>query len=162
MNEIKIYLETTIPNFAVGQGMPEQQKVTDLLIEEIQKGHYEVYISEAVLNEIKATPDSKRRQALEQVLERIDCRLIKITSKIQELAEAYINEEIIPEKVRTDAVHIAAAIFSAVPNLVTWNLKHLANLKTITAVNNYNFINNLPQLRILTPYELVGYLLKEL
>ncbi len=157
----KVYLETTVPNYAAGQGRPEQQKATKVLLEEVRKGRYEVYISSAVIDEIKATSDPERCQKLEQVLGSIDYQIVEITPKMRELAQTYVDLGIIPEEVVTDALHIAAATLSTVPNLITWNLKHLANLDTIKAVNNYNFSQNLPQLRILTPYELVGHLLDE-
>jgi len=157
----KVYLETTIPNYAAGQGNLEQQKVTKVLLDKVQKGRYEAYISSAVIDEIKATSDPERYQKLEQILDSIDYQIVEITPKMQELAQIYVDLEIIPKEVATDALHIAAATLSTVPNLITWNLKHLANLDTIKAVNNHNFSQNLPQLRILTPYELVGHLLGE-
>lgn len=44
-----------------------------------------------------------------------------------ELALALVAEGAVPEKARTDAVHIAIAAVHGMDFIVTWNFKHIAN-----------------------------------
>lgn len=57
--------------------------------------------------------------------------LIKITEpgKIQDLADQYVKKGIIPIKKIADAYHIALSVINDIDFLVSWNYKHMANVK---------------------------------
>ena len=65
---IKLYLDTSIVNFAVSeQGVAQEKEVTLRLFEQIGRGRFEAGISEVVLREISRAPE-KKMQALMEVL----------------------------------------------------------------------------------------------
>src|SRR3989338_1021470 len=49
--------------------------------------------------------------------------LLKIDMETVELAERYIKEGIIPEKYRSDALHISIAVINGIEVIVSWNFE---------------------------------------
>ncbi len=77
-------------------------------------------------------------------------------NNIDELAELYIEEKVIPRKKLDDALHIAVSTVFEMDVLLSWNYKHLANInreRKILAVNFNQGYNQL--LRICTPLEVM-------
>lgn len=156
----KILLDTSVPNFALA-GRDEKAIATKKLFKLINKGEFDVYISDVLIEEIGKTPDANHRRKLAKVLDSFNSTLLLKTEAAEKLAREYLARKIIPKKFRNDALHIAIAAVNFIPTVVTWNLKHMASLRTMEMVNKVNATFGYPQLRILTPYELVGHLLDE-
>ncbi len=77
---------------------------------------------------------------------------------IDNLADSYISNGVIPEKKRFDALHMACAVIHNIDYLVSWNYKHLANVNRERKVSSVNLNNNyLHTIRIITPLELIDY-----
>lgn len=74
--------------------------------------------------------------------------------KVKELAEEYIKEGIVPEKFKNDAIHIAIATVNNIDALVSWNFKHLVNIKTREEVNLINKNKGFKSIQIIAPPEL--------
>ncbi len=72
-----------------------------------------------------------------------------------ELAEAYVFEGVIGERMRADAQHIAIATVARVDVLVSWNFKHIVNLYRIHGYNSVNLRMGYPTLEIRTPREVL-------
>jgi len=62
----------------------------------------------------------------------------------------------ISARMRVDALHIALATVARVDVLVSWNFKHIVNLKRIHAYNAVNLKHGYPLLEIRTPREVPG------
>jgi len=75
-------------------------------------------------------------------------------TEVSELAELYLSKGIIPKVKIEDALHIAYAVVFEMDVLLSWNFKHLANIRKEKAVlltnleNGYNY-----PIRIATPME---------
>ena len=111
MKKLKLYLDTSIINWAVSDDpkRAEEKEETLKVIEKINNGEYEGYISELVIAEINKTPDEKHRETLQKYLNEIDVNVIAESEESDELANKYVKEDIIPQKHYNDAVHIALA-----------------------------------------------------
>jgi len=157
MPPVKIYLDTSVPNFATSKGRGPMRETTRELVKEISKGKYRPFISATVLDEIKDTTDEKRKRALLNKITEINPSVLKITPKVRELADRYIEHKIIPQKYHADAIHLAAAAFHKIPIVVSWNFEHLVKPKTRREVNVVNKKLDYPQIDIVSPLELVGY-----
>ncbi len=162
MNEIiKIYLDTSVINFLFADDAPEKKENTlDLFDNFIYKGIYEVFISSFVIDEIENTKDFEKRKKLLEVIERYPINFveIEINTEIDNLANSYINNKVIPEKSKIDAYHIAVSVVNGIDYLVSWNYKHLANITKEHKVKLINYANNYyKEFRILTPLELISY-----
>ena len=53
--------------------------------------------------------------------------VIETTTEALELAEELLRAGALPRKAADDALHIAIAATKAIPYLLTWNCRHLAN-----------------------------------
>ncbi|MDE0101088.1 MAG: hypothetical protein OXN89_01790 [Bryobacterales bacterium] len=53
-----------------------------------------------------------------------------------------------------DALHFATATLAGVDVLVSWNSRHMVNLRRIRAINEVNLAMGQPPLEIRTPKEL--------
>jgi len=67
-----------------------------------------------------------------------------------------IEDGAIGAPMRADALHIALATVARVDVLVSWNFKHIVNLKRIHAYNAVTLKKGYPLLEIRTPREVPG------
>ena len=81
--------------------------------------------------------------------------LLEIDLETEELAERYISEGIIPEKYRSDAIHIAAAVINGIDVIVSWNFEHIVKLKTRVMVDGVNKLLGYHEIEICSPEEVV-------
>ena len=80
-------------------------------------------------------------------------RLI-IDQEVVELAQKYIAEGVLPANKFEDAVHAAVATFFEMDALISWNLKHLSNLKKMEMINGVNMKEGYSKrLELITPME---------
>lgn len=156
MFPVKIYLDTSIPNFALSTKKESMPKATHELVKGIKKRKYHPFISPTVIDEIKDTTDLKRRKVLLEKIDEINPQVLKVTPKIRKLANQYIKKKIIPKKYHADAVHLAVATYHKIPIVVSWNFKHMVKPETRRGVNEVNKKLGYPQIDIVSPFELVG------
>ena len=157
MKKLKIYLDTSVINFLFADDVPELKKVTEEFFGLVKAGKdFDVYISDVVINEISKTNDAVKRHKLLSIIE--GYKIIKLPgdkdAEISKLAEIYLDKGIIPKVKIEDALHIAYAVVFEMDVLLSWNFKHLANIKKEKYVllanmeNGYNY-----PIRIVTPME---------
>lgn len=64
---LKLYLDTSIPNFVFAGDDKEKQEITKTLFQKVSQREYEFYISGVVIRELEKAPPSKRHELLEIV-----------------------------------------------------------------------------------------------
>lgn len=133
---LKIYLDSTIPNYAFNKHTPEKQRAASSLFQLICQKRMQAFISQVVLNEIFHTPNSQKRKQMLNLVK--DCNVLKLNLKTYNLAQTYIKKQIIPAKNFDDAQHIAIATIYKLNALVSYNFEHILRLKTINAINIIN------------------------
>lgn len=55
--KLRLYLDTTIPNYLFADHYPERREITRLLMKAIGSKEYEAYISDVVIRELTAAPE---------------------------------------------------------------------------------------------------------
>jgi len=105
----KIYLETSVLNFVFDDDSSDKKADTIKLFKEIKEGKYIPHISDYVKKEIDNTPDPDKRRKLNKIVKEYGAKVLPRTEETEQLADEYLKEGIIPEKYRTDALHIATA-----------------------------------------------------
>lgn len=101
----RIYLDTSIPSAYFDERDKKRQKITQKWWNEVLISKYKPYISELVEAELGDTKDKQRRYKLLELVKSIVS--LEITEEAEELAKAYLNDEVIPEEYIDDAVHLA-------------------------------------------------------
>jgi predicted nucleic acid-binding protein len=150
LKKTKLYLDTSVPSFLFADDSPEKREVTIQFWDILKIGLYNIVISDILLTEISRS-EVPSSQQLEDKLSEIILEIVSVNEDIYSLAQKYIDEGIIPQKYQDDALHIALATYNEADALISWNFKHLVNLKTIRGVNGINRMLGFKELEILTP-----------
>jgi hypothetical protein len=120
---MKLYIETTVPNFLFADDAPEKQAITREFYKWIKISPDTLYISELVLDEINRAQPPLRAKLLDAVV-RLQAKNLAITPEAEGLAMRYLRDEAIPVRFRDDALHVAIAVLNRLDVVVTWNMKH--------------------------------------
>ena len=148
---MRIYLESSVPNFLFADDAPEKQEITKKFFErELHK--YEAFISPLVITEINKSTEEKKIK-LNNVIKQYKPKLLEISEEAKNISKSYIEEGIIPGKYSDDALHIAVAVVNKMDVIVSWNMEHIVKLKTIVGVNKINKKFGYKEILINTPEE---------
>ena len=128
MRKLKIYLETSVWNFYFADDSPENRDITIEFFDSLAKGSYEIFISEVVLREIALAPEPKRKQLVDLVT-RFSPKELEVTVDAEHLAEIYIEKGLVPQRKVEDALHVAVACVGEMDAVISWNYRHLANIR---------------------------------
>ena len=121
--------------------------------DKIKDGEYEIFISDIVIEEIGKADENKKQLLLEKISKVAPVRLT-VNEQIVELARKYIAEDVLPPNKIEDAMHAAVATVFEMDALISWNLKHLANLKKMEMINGINMKEGYAKrLELITPME---------
>lgn len=156
MRKYKIYLDTSIVNFIYAEDSPDYQKITIDFFDNYLYD-YDVYISDIVIIEIEKTQNEDHKKKLYEIIDKYNLEIYNdITEEINDLAEMYIKENIIPENKKEDALHVAFSTIYEFDVLLSWNFRHLANLKKQIIINALNKMEGFTkELLLLNPLELI-------
>jgi len=83
----------------------------------------------------------------------LEANRLSVTAEIGKIVDVFIQEEIIPERYRDDAVHIALALHNSMDFIVSWNFKHIVKPKTKRAVRAFAIQEGYKEVEIITPQE---------
>jgi hypothetical protein len=153
----RLYLETTIPSYLTSRTSRDlivagRQQITRDWWEK-QRGAFQLYISQLVIDEASAGDQAAARDRLKVVK---DLPLLDITVEVAELASSILASGKIPRKAATDAAHIAIAAVHEMDFLVTWNCVHIANATIAKSLASICREHDCECPVICTPEELMG------
>ena len=159
MKRLSIYLDTSVVSFLYAEDEPELRDITVEFFE-FYLDKYDVAVSEVLLFEIGQATDELLRGRLYAALERYHLPVIRLTPDEQReafaLAGQYLAAGVIPAVKREDAVHLAIATVRQYDILLSWNFRHLANIRKQTQVNAVNAqAGYLRPLNLLNPMEVM-------
>ena len=150
MGKLKVYLDTSVISHLLQEDVPEKMADTRQLWEMFCSNRYDVYLSTVTLEELKGCSEPKQSQLFDY-LGQIDYTLIQINDKIEEIALQIIEMGILTKKSYDDCQHIAAAIISECDCIISWNFKHIVNVKTIRGVRAITNLKGHKPIEILNP-----------
>lgn len=152
MMKEKVYLDSTVPSYYF-----DRRESLNAFIDATKKwwsemaDHYELYISDAVLQELNSGNYPHKRDIIELVS---TIPLLPLTSDIEQVVEFYIANYVMPKSLVGDAVHLAFASYYDIQYLLTWNCNHLANANKRKHIRVINGRLGLSTPEIVTPLEL--------
>ena len=150
MTKLKICLDTSVISHLDAPDTPEKMNDTLALWEDIKAAKYEVYISDLTIAELDRCPEPKRTVMLSSLLD-IEYVEINRDERAKQLSQLYFEVGGLPPKSKEDAAHIAIAAVNDCDIILSWNFKHIVNLRAMTAVEDVNIKKRYKNIRILSP-----------
>jgi len=147
----KVYLDTSVVSALFDDKNPDRKELTTRFFDNINK--YDVYVSELTISEIDRTVDYNLKEAMENVTRKLT--VLPLTGDIKEIGDLYIKFGAVPGSFPEDAYHIAVAVFYEMEYILSWNFKHIVRVKTKDVVRMVNTLEELRQISIITPAELL-------
>ncbi|GMU80640.1 MAG: hypothetical protein AMXMBFR47_05110 [Planctomycetota bacterium] len=129
-----IYVETTVWSFAFADDSPDYTADTLRFFDRCRSGEYETRISGVVVEEIARAP-ANRRVAMEALIAEIGSSIIPASPEADELAAAFVRLGAVPPSKPSDAAHVATAFVGQCDVLVSWNFRHIANVRRTEKFN---------------------------
>ena len=104
----------------------EFEKETTILFEKVALGQIICVYSNLTESELSKAPQPVKD--FFQNLKDNQKEVISVTPEALQLAQNYINENVVGQTSLDDCIHIATATLSKVDILVSWNFKHIVNV----------------------------------
>jgi predicted nucleic acid-binding protein len=155
MKKLRIYLDTSVVSHLDAPDAPEWEADTRRLWKDIEAGVYDVFISPVVVTEIERCREPKLSRLREQ-LKLVQYTLLEETGEVLALASQYLDAKILRQKSYDDCQHIAYACVYDCDMVISWNFKHMVNIRTISGVKSVNAMAGYREMPIYTPSFLVG------
>ena len=152
MKKIRIYVDTSVIG---GCCDPEFEIWSRGILSDFQAGFFSLLLSVLTDAEIQEAPDEIK----DVYREFRECanEIVELTSEAIELADAYLNHNILTLNYRDDARHIAIATVAGADLLVSWNFKHIVHFEKIQMFNAVNIEMGYKQVLIYSPREVTKY-----
>ncbi len=132
----------------------EFSEISLKLIDEFKNGNKILSISDLTLRELEDAPVEINKMLMQIPEKHKEYLYLNDEAKI--LAERYIREKVVSSKYLLDAQHIAIATINRVDVLVSWNFKHIVNLRRIHLYNSINLKYGYPLIEIRSPREVIN------
>jgi hypothetical protein len=147
----RIYTDTSVLGGCEDDAFREPSR---RLLDAFQRGDLTLVLSELTVRELETAPEAVR--TVLALVPRGHIEVLALSQEAEDLASAYIEDGAIGASMRADALHIALATVARVDVLVSWNFKHIVNLRRIRAYNAVNLKRGYPLLEIRSPREVPG------
>ena len=134
MSKLRVYVETSVWSFAFAEDVPDYRADTLAFFERCRQGQFDVYASGVVLEEV-ARADVPLRKCLMNLIRECNPTLIDLTPTADQLASAFVAHRIVPPNKPDDARHVAIAFAEEIDVLVSWNFRHIANVRRAERFN---------------------------
>ncbi|MEI6455050.1 MAG: PIN domain protein [bacterium] len=148
----RIYLDTSVFG---GYFEPEFELWSKLLIDKVIKGEIIMLLSQLTEIELNIAPQYVKDLVKQIPYENIE--FLAITDEANQLANQYVNENVVGKTCMEDCRHIAIATLSNADILASWNFKHIVNVNRIRGYNAVNYKLGHKILEIRTPREVLNY-----
>lgn len=125
------------------------------MFKDFENGIYQPVLSEIVAFEIENAP----LKVVEKYFELLNYRaeIIDLTQEVTQLANVYLDRQILTPKYLDDARHIALATVYRVDMLVSWNFRHLVHIDKMRRFNAVNLELGYNVIEIHSPREVTTY-----
>ena len=149
MHALALYLDTSVIG---GYYDAEFMADTRALWRLRDAGRFRFVWSELVIDEIAGAPE-RVRELMRTSFSAED--VLDVSVEMEELAAAYMAQKVVPAGFADDAQHVAVCSVARLDYLVSWNFKHLANVRRESGFNAVNVLQGYPSVRIVAPTFLI-------
>ncbi len=148
--KLRVYVDTSVFGGCFDKDFT---KISKRIINEFKKELKTLVLSDLTLRELENAPE-RVRHLLSDIQDEIKEYII-LDENSKFLAQKYIKEKAINNKYLIDAQHIAIATVNRVDVLISWNFKHIVNLRRIHLYNATNLKYGYPVIEIRSPREIL-------
>ena len=148
---MKIYADTSIFG---GPFDSEFDTPSKEFFKQVKEGRFHLCISDVVRQELKLAP-TEVRNLFDEFLEYSE--ILPITNECLELRDLYLSHNILTQKSRDDALHVATASIHECDIIISWNFKHIVHYDKIKLYNTVNTIHGFKEIFINSPSEVIYY-----
>lgn len=150
-----VYVETTAVTYLTARPSRDlivaaHQQITREWWEKARQ-RFALFVSFPVIEEISKGDTDAAKKRMDCVS---DLPLLEVNAGIPDLAEYYLADISVPERARTDCIHLAIASWHGMDFLVSWNLAHIVNGEVIRRLQDLNDARGIRTPVICTPEEL--------
>lgn len=145
-----VYLDTSVVGAYSDNRDPRRRELTREFWSRIPG--FSTHVSSLVLDELAAVGRSTLRDRLIGMVSAF--RVLPITQQARDLARNYIEAGVVVETFSNDALHLAIASAHGMDYLVSWNFRHIVNVRTRALVGTVNVNKGFRSLEIVAPPEL--------
>ena len=149
MHTPALYLDTSVIG---GYFDPEFMADTRALWRLMEAGRFRFFTSVITDQEIAGAPERVRALMRETFAGSV---LLPLSREADELGTAYLTQKVVPRDYEDDAYHVAVCTVARIDFLVSWNFKHLANVRREVGFNAVNVLHGYPPVRIVAPTFLI-------
>jgi len=151
MRRLKIYIDTSVIG---GYFDPEFENESKALFKKFQDKEFYIVISDLTQSELTRAPKN-----VKDLINNLDLHpeIVSISPEVITLAQEYINENVVGQTSMDDCLHISLATINKIDILVSWNFKHIVNIRRIRGYNAINILNGYPTLEIRSPKDIIDY-----
>jgi len=148
----RVYIDTSI----VGGFFDDEFSAdTQAIFKRLENKEIKFIISSVLQQELQKAPENVKQ--LLKKYEESCFEYIELTEDAIELADKYIEENVVGKTSADDCRHIALATIYKADALVSWNFKHIVNLERIKGYNGVNLKNGYSIVEIRSPKELIKH-----
>jgi predicted nucleic acid-binding protein len=156
VKKLRVYLDTSVISHLDAPDVPDKEADTRRLWEDIKAGKYDVVLSDVVYDEVERCAEPKRTFMLSKIAE-LDSRYAVRDDETDHLSALYFEIGGLPPKSKDDSLHIAIATVSGCGVILSWNFKHIVNLRAMKAVTVVNLREGYSLIHILSPSMLLEW-----
>lgn len=154
---MRLYLDTSVLSAYLAEDAPGMAEATRKFFD-ARDELGDMFVSRIVIGELARTKAPQLRRELLSLLAKFEIAVLPDSRKHEaiELMEAYISAGVLGERWADDALHVAYATLYECDYVVSWNYRHLTNVRREAGFLNVN--RTLKQhfnFRIVTPPELL-------
>jgi predicted nucleic acid-binding protein len=147
MEQIKLYIDTSIPSAYYDTSTPVRQLITQQWFEN-NASSFDLYISTMTIDELDELKNTEKRQNIKNLLIDHNVTVLDPSAETTDLAKEYMSKGVIPISEPEDAYHIAIASINLLDALASWNFKHIVSVNPIRKIHEINMRHNYPIIEI--------------
>ena len=150
MRPLRIYIDTSVLG---GYFDKMFSKETKLLFDKIIEKEFMLVISTLTVNELTKSPENVRNLLKDLKIDNFET--IIVSEEEINLAKSYVSNNVVGNSSLDDCIHIATATIHHVDIIVSWNFRHIVNIKWIRGYNSVNIKNGYQTIEIRSPKDLI-------
>lgn len=153
MRKLSVYVETSVWSHAFAEDAPESRIETERFLEDARTGKFDLFISDVVLDEFARASEELKNQ-LRELVAQFAPVLLAFDEESLRLSDEYLERGIVPASKVDDARHVAIAVANELDVLLSWNYRHLVNIRRREMFHQVSVANGYYKpLQIISPPE---------